>query len=136
MDELIKKHASKLRFALIGGINTALDFGLLFGLTALGLDKIIANYISTGFALIFSFFANRSYTFKSTTSTKKQIVPFLIVTLIGLWILQPLIIWAYTSVVGDDALSLFVAKLLATVASLTWNYLLYSRFVFKDKESA
>ena len=45
MKELLKKHESKLRFAFIGGINTAIDFGILFLLNGLGLNKYIANII-------------------------------------------------------------------------------------------
>ncbi len=134
MEELVKKHAKKLRFAIVGGTNTVIDFGILFVLSGLGMDKILANYVSTSIALIFSFFANKKYTFKSEASAKRQIVPFLVVTLIGLWVLQPLIIWVYTGALGDDSLSLFVAKLLATIATLIWNYLLYSRFVFKESQ--
>ena len=55
-----------LRFALVGGINTAIDIGLLFGLTTLGLPKLAANTVSTGLAFIFSFFAKNGlffYTF-------------------------------------------------------------------------
>lgn len=135
MKALLKKHESKLRFAFIGGINTALDFGILFLLTALGLDKLVANFFSTSVAFVFSFFANRTFTFKSTGSAKKQFLPFLIVTLIGLWILQPLVILAITQLLHslDQALALFIAKLIATVVSLIWNYILYSRFVFKKK---
>lgn len=135
MKALLKKHESKLRFAFIGGINTALDFGILFLLTALGLDKLVANFFSTSVAFVFSFFANRTFTFKSTGSAKKQFLPFLIVTLIGLWILQPLVILAITQLLHslDQAIALFIAKLIATVVSLIWNYILYSRFVFKKK---
>lgn len=135
MKALLKKHESKLRFAFIGGINTALDFGILFLLTALGLDKLVANFFSTSVAFVFSFFANRTFTFKSTGSAKKQFLPFLIVTLIGLWVLQPLVILAITQLLHslDQALALFIAKLIATVVSLIWNYILYSRFVFKKK---
>ncbi len=135
MKALLKKHESKLRFAFIGGINTALDFGILFLLTALGLDKLVANFFSTSVAFVFSFFANRTFTFKSTGSAKKQFLPFLIVTLIGLWILQPLVILAITQLLHslDQALALFIAKLIATIVSLIWNYILYSRFVFKKK---
>ena len=135
MKALLKKHESKLRFAFIGGINTALDFGILFLLTSLGLDKLVANFFSTSVAFVFSFFANRTFTFKSTGSAKKQFLPFLIVTLIGLWILQPLVILAITRLLHslDQALALFIAKLIATVVSLIWNYILYSRFVFKKK---
>jgi putative flippase GtrA len=135
MKALLKKHESKFRFAFIGGINTAIDFGILFLLTALGLDKLVANFFSTSVAFVFSFFANRTFTFKSTGSAKKQFLPFLIVTLIGLWILQPLVILAITQLLHslDQALALFIAKLIATVVSLIWNYILYSRFVFKKK---
>ena len=135
MKALLKKHESKLRFAFIGGINTAIDFGILFLLTALGLDKLVANFFSTSVAFVFSFFANRTFTFKSTGSAKKQFLPFLAVTLTGLWVLQPLVILAITQLLHslDQALALFIAKLIATVVSLIWNYILYSRFVFKKK---
>ena len=137
MENIRKKHAKKIRFALVGGTNTAIDFGILFGLTWLGLDKIVANYISTGIALIFSFFANKTFTFKAKSgNAKRQFVSFLVVTLIGLWIIQPGIIWLYTSLTDDSPVSLLIAKLIATVASLVWNYLLYSRFVFTHKQEA
>jgi len=136
MEKLLKKHAEKVRFAIVGGANTAIDFGILFLLTFMGVDKIVANYFSTGIALIFSFFANKSFTFKDTSgNAKKQFVLFLIITFAGLWILQPLIIWLSTSAlqpyIPNDAINLFIAKLIATIASLIWNYLLYSRLVFK-----
>ncbi len=134
MHDILKKHAKKLRFAIVGGTNTVIDFGILFILSGLGIDKILANYASTSIALVFSFFANKKYTFKSKASAKRQIIPFLVVTLIGLWGIQPLIIWTYTASLGDGSLSLFIAKLLATIASLIWNYLLYSRFVFKESQ--
>lgn len=139
MEQLLKKHAQKIRFGLVGGANTALDFAILFILTFAGLDKIVANYISTGASLIFSFFVNKSFTFKHKTgNAKKQFVLFLVITLIGLWVIQPVIIWGVTTVltptITNEAINLFIAKLVATIASLIWNYLLYSRIVFK-KES-
>lgn len=139
MKDLLAQHAEKFRFALVGGFNTALDFGILFGLTALGIDKIVANYISTSISFIFSFFANKTFTFKAKNSNaKREFLSFIIVTLIGLWVLQPLIIAAVTQLLTattlNDTTTLLIAKLLATVISLTWNYVLYSRIVFK-KES-
>lgn len=65
-----------LRFALVGGINTAIDIGLLFGLTALGLPKLAANTVSTGLAFIFSFFANKSYTFRAQGDVRRQLIFF------------------------------------------------------------
>lgn len=138
MDNFREKHGDKVRFALVGGANTALDFILLFLFVNLGVNKIVANYFSTGISLIFSFFANKSFTFKNkSANAKKQFGIFLLVTITGLWVLQPLIIWAVTSIlesyVSNEAALLFFAKLIATLASLTWNYFLYSRLVFKKE---
>ena len=97
MENLLKKHETKIRFLLVGGTNTLIDFGLLFLLTALGLNKLVANIISTGIAFIFSFFANRQFTFKdSSKNVKRQFIAFAAVTLSGLWILQPIIILIVT----------------------------------------
>lgn len=135
----IKKHAQKIRFIIVGGANTALDFILLFLFTGLGVDKIVANYFSTSISLVFSFFVNKSFTFKNKDgNAKKQFGLFLLVTIIGLWVIQPIIIWlstnALTPYITNEPLNLFIAKLIATVASLIWNYLLYSRLVFKKSE--
>lgn len=140
MDKLLSQHAEKIRFVIVGGANTALDFLILFLLTFAGMDKIPANYISTGASLIFSFFANKSFTFKHKQgNAKKQFILFIVITLIGLWVLQPLIIWAISPVIAphvpNEAINLLIAKLVATIASLIWNYLLYSRLVFKKLPS-
>lgn len=133
MKQSLKKHADKLRFGLIGGINTLIDFSLLFLGTSLGLNHFVANYIATSVAFIFSFFANRSFTFKSKDKIHRQLVPFLTVTLFGLWVLQPVIIWLMLIPLSgiDSNLALFIAKIAATATTLVWNYVWYSRFVFK-----
>jgi putative flippase GtrA len=137
--ELLKKHAEKLRFAIVGGANTALDFALLFLFVALGLNSIAANYISTSIAFIFSFFVNKSFTFKSKGgNVKKQFALFIGITIIALWVIQPLLILAVTALLSpfgwNESLVLFIAKLVATVGSLIWNYIFYSRLVFKKAE--
>lgn len=134
--ERLKMHAEKIRFAIVGGANTALDFLLLFIFVALGLNSIAANYLSTGIAFIFSFFVNKSFTFKSKGgNVKKQFALFLLVTIFGLWVIQPIVILGVTAAVAsfdwNESVVLFIAKLIATVASLIWNYLFYSRLVFK-----
>ncbi len=138
METLIKKHIEKIKFLIVGGANTLLDFALLFLFVGLGLDKIVANYFSTGISMIFSFFINKSFTFKNKSEKKKrQFILFLIVTIAGLWALQPLLIWGITTLLApyviNNELNLFIAKVIATVATLVWNYLFYSRIVFKKE---
>ena len=120
------KNRQKIRFLLVGGTNTAIDFGLLFILNSFGLPRVSSNTISTGVAFIFSFFANRNFTFSANSGDiKKQMTLFIIVTLFGLWVIQPIII----SLISN----LLVGKIIATAVTLVWNYLFYSRLVFKKE---
>lgn len=96
----------------------------------------IANILSTSIAFVFSFFANKNYTFKSSgTNIVREMVLFVVVTLFGLWVLQTGVIWLFqpwlSRVLKSPDLGLLGAKLVATVVSMTWNYLLYDRLVFK-----
>ena len=142
MQEIAKKHADKLRFTIVGSINTVIDFSILFTLTTLfNVPKELANFISTFIAFLFSFFANKKYTFKSTSKNlKKQFLLFTIVTLFGLWVIQTIIITAITPVFTNLGVNkpaaLLISKLIATVASLIWNYTLYSRVVFKKPKNS
>lgn len=138
MAHISKNNAQKARFIAVGGANTVIDFGLLFILKALGLPALSANICSTTAAFCFSFFANKKFTFKTnSTNLKREIGLFVVVTLIGLWGIQTLVIMIISGLLSGSSLSsdmtLLAAKLCATVASLTWNYLLYSRVVFKQQ---
>ena len=133
----IKNKAQKARFVLVGIVNTAIDFGFFFLASNSLHNAVIANYISTSIALAFSFFANKNYTFESrSSSVRREISLFLAFTLFGLWVLQPLVILGVEKATHHTqlkhALVLLVAKVIATVVSLIWNYATYSRFVFKS----
>lgn len=134
---MLKKHAEKIRFAIVGGANTAIDFVILFILVAMGLPVIASNFVSTSTALIFSFFANQKFTFKNTDSNNRsKFIYFLIITLFGLWIIQPIIIQLINSLLVlyqfDKSIVLLIGKLLATIITLVWNYLLYRKFIFNE----
>lgn len=135
---ITKTDSQKIRFMLVGGTNTVIDFGLLFMLRALGLPTIPANVISTTSAFCFSFFANKKYTFKSTTNAniKREIVLFVVVTLFGLWVLQTVVIAIVapllSTIIPSMDMALLGAKLVATVVTLIWNYVMYSRVVFNQ----
>ncbi len=127
-----------LRFAIVGISNTVLDFTLMNLLSLAGLNLIIANTISTGIAMIYSFLMNKKWTFHSAGQDYlRQVILFFVFTAIGIWVIQNgLIILAqhYLPRFGlSDQVFNNVAKLGASVFSLTWNYLTYNHFVFTDK---
>ena len=133
-----QKSRKPLTFAAIGAANTALDFGLLLILKTLGLPAVAANTASTTVAFVFSFIMNRKYTFKpSGQNIKRELALFIGVTLFGLWVLQNIVITLVTPFIKslgfDENSALVLAKLLATVVSLVWNYIMYDKVVFKNK---
>ena len=133
----MKKSTKPLRFILVGITNTAIDFIVLLSLTAGGLTLVLSNIISTSVALTFSFFANRTFTFGSTGKKRSQAVRFLLVTLVGLWVLQPIVLVLAVPVLEgmlSREASIVVAKLIATVVSMVWNYLLYDSLVFRKPQ--
>ena len=143
------KNSQEIKFVAIGGFNTALDFVILFGLNALGLPKILSNGVSTGVTFLISFILNKKITFKSEAKTKRELARemlfFTIVTLFGLWVIQSAVILAteplFLSFLKDfqifeinlskEKLALFAAKIIATLFSLTWNFIFYKKVVFK-----
>jgi putative flippase GtrA len=134
----IQNKAEKLRFGIVGSANTAIDFGILLTLTSLGIPAALANYPSSTAAVIFSFFANKQYTFQAKGSNlKREVALFLVFTLLAAWALQPLTILLVEYLLSplnlSATISVVIAKVVATIATLIWNYVTYSRFVFKNK---
>lgn len=141
MKPLLKKHATKVRFGLVGAANTLLDFCILFLLASFfGVPNVTANVISSSIAFISSFVANKKYTFKTNgQNVIREMILFTVVTLFGLWVIQSAIIATITPsmhhIIENDTIALLVAKLIATGASLVWNYILYSRVVFTSSSA-
>jgi len=132
-------HSEKIRFAAVGVINTVTDFGILFILVSLlNVPVILANVVSTSAALAVSYLLNKKAVFGDESGRSvKQVILFVVVTLAGLWILQSIVIVTVTSslqgIVASGSILLLVAKGIATLFSLVWNYVWYSRVVFKRK---
>lgn len=140
---------------MVGLTATAIDWGILFALVVFGgFPNLPSNFFSTSVAMVFSFFTNKSFTFKAKNITKRHMIYFVIITVIGMWVIQPIIIEGVNMLLGPwftdsqpvkwlgEALGswfkakylvLFLGKGLATAASLTWNYLMYKKFVFINK---
>ena len=122
----------KIKFATIGAFNTALDFAILFSLKALGINVAFSNIVSTGVTFILSFILNKKITFNSTNKTKqehiKEFLSFTIITLCGLWVIHTLVILSNILI---SNITLFIAKIIATIFSLIWNFVLYKKVVFK-----
>lgn len=73
-----------LKFMLVGTLNTALGYAVIFAcMYLLGLSAVLSNVTGYLFGLTISYALNRSFTFKSTSKSKTELLRFLIVFLIA-----------------------------------------------------
>jgi len=126
------------KFAAVGFLNTAIDFGILnFLIAVTGISKgvgiIPMNAASFSIALVNSYFWNKEWVFPGRKQANFAI--FVAVTLIGLAINSGIVYVLTTYVspvfVQSDKLWANLAKVLATAVSLFWNFAGYKLVVFK-----
>jgi putative flippase GtrA len=130
------------KFILVGGVNTGIDFAvfnaLIFitGITQ-GYGLAVINLISFSIAVINSYFMNKYWTFQDITKNREEtkFAQFIAVSLVGAGVNSG-IVAAFTSVFPpafglSSHLWANAGKLLATGASLVWNFIGYKLFVFR-----
>ncbi|MEV0676122.1 GtrA family protein [Actinosynnema sp. NPDC050436] len=132
------EHATKLRFAVVGIANTAVDLVAYTLLALAGVPMFVANLVSTSAGMVCSFTLNRSFTFRAKGGdVRTQILLFALVTAVGLWVVQPIVI----SLTGGafagtpEVVAVVGPKLVALAFTLVWNYVLYNKLVFRQKET-
>ena len=156
---------STVRFMIVGGINTTVDFAVLNILVLVGFTRsfflfgqefLVAVPLGILAAMVNSFLWNRVWVFSDTNQrgkTIRQVVLFVIVTIISVFIIQQILVNVlYYNVftsgntlflnltesiaafvpfdIGSTLTLLNLAKLIATVASITINFLSYRYIVF------
>lgn len=138
-DSLKKVDKKPIRFVLVGISNTVLDFLVLNILLFCKVNILFANTISTGIAMLYSFFMNKKWTFRNSGNNYvREVILFFIFTAIGIWVIQNGCIYLLNLIVPDFGLPEVIynnaIKLAASIPSLTWNYLTYNRFVFTNNK--
>ncbi|KOP63759.1 hypothetical protein AMS61_29905 [Bacillus sp. FJAT-21351] len=119
-----------LKFCIVGGLNTAIDFLVFSLLSYLGVYYIIAQCISYGCGVLNSYLLNRAWTFQQ--QSKRGMYEFLkftalsVLTLIVTSFLLTLFHYKFN-------ISLPYSKILVTIVSIELNYVGTKFWVFKLK---
>jgi putative flippase GtrA len=149
------------RFAVVGVLNTLTDYVLFIGLTkifSIPLDWVwTAKAFSGGVAITNSFILNRQWVFHGQGRVIHEGAAFFAATIIGVYAIQtPLtqlfssvfqspgelafdfaervgIVAALPTVVTEAFVIKTTAFVLATAASLTWNFFAYRHWVFRER---
>jgi putative flippase GtrA len=150
------------RFAVVGALNTLVDYVLFIGLTKtfhLSLSWVwVAKLVSGTVAISLSFFLNRNWVFRAQGRARAQAVRFVATTVFAVYAIQtPLTqLFADTftwpgrtfydllhttglprhlpSIVTEPLAIKTAAFALATVVSMVFNFVVYRRWVFRARD--
>lgn len=143
-----------VKFAIVGTIGAMVDFGTLYLLhPVLGLDIALANTCSFTVAVISNFVWNRYWTYPDSRSkpVRTQLVQFFAVNVVGWSINTGLLLllrFPCASLIGNLSLRVPVvldtemiynlgynlAKSIATVVVLFWNFIVNRLWTYSDVE--
>ena len=108
-------------YVFVGGMTTLVNYVVYFILLKIHSHWLIANSISWIFAVLFAYYTNKRYVFKSTNNIKKEFMTLLIENiclylLIDLLNLQPMI-----------------SKVCVSFITILSNYILCKFKIFKEE---
>jgi putative flippase GtrA len=136
----------------VGLCNACVSFTVLnFAFYGLHKDKLAASFLATACTMLFSFALNRSFVFTDNEYSGNKLVPFIVVTICGLLIVQNsifallllalrghesifinLIYTLSTLHVSSNFIDVNLGNIMASLCVLLWNYNGYRLFVFND----
>lgn len=141
------------RFATVGVFNTLLDLTILNTLVFVGhIPYVAANLVSASVSMTFSYFLNHRIVFRHPEKHSfKKFAHFFTVTGIGILGIQSLVIFLVTHSLTPHEASLThtlrglgfrhitgrvvilnLAKLLAVLLAMIWNFVIYHFVIFKE----
>lgn len=73
----------RIRFIMVGGVNTAIGYGTFALLVGLGMHYFIANICSTVIAVAISYLLNKYFTFQQYKKSYSEIIRFVTVYVVS-----------------------------------------------------
>ena len=139
--ELYKKHREVISYLFWGGIAFVLSVFLFWVFTSkLGMSEVPANTIDWIILVIFTFFTNKLFVFRSRAGSPKafgrEFVSFILARLFTL-LLEDAIIWLGCEKLGfNSEIGSLIVKLIAQFVVIVSNYILSKLIVFRHKKPA
>lgn len=139
MDKILEilKNKEKMKhyitYVFFGILTTFVDWGVLYLFRTFLpiLDKNIANTIAIFSSIIFAYFTNRKYVFKSVEKSKiKEFLKFLL-SRGYTFLFQFVTFWIFATLLN---LNEYIVKLVISVVVIVLNYIISRFYVFKKTE--
>lgn len=127
---MLKTSQQFSRFAIIGLVNTSLDFTVYLLLTRLlGVYYLLANLLAFGLANIFSFWANGRWSFvgHGRTDKLKNYGQFFLVSCLAVLLVEGLLYVGH----GRWGLPDLTVKVFGLACSVLWSFVAHKYWTFK-----
>lgn len=119
-----------LLYGIVGVGTTMINYLIYYGTLRLQLHYIVANSIAWVGAVVFAFYMNKRYVFKSQNDQKKEAVAFFYLRLITL-LLENVGLFLFIHILGVHVL---FAKIIVSVVTVVGNYGCCKWKIFNPKE--
>lgn len=134
--KLYYKYESMILYVFFGGLTTLINFAVHFSARFLGADVPAATTVAWFCAVLFAYFTNRKWVFKSRTTGFgafiKEMASFFGARIFS-YLVEVAIMTAFVKWLGFNEL---LIKIAANVVVLILNYILSKWIVFRKKEPA
>ena len=126
------RHREGLLYLFFGVLTTAVSWGSFYLFHyPLGIDELIANPLSWVVAVLFAFFTNRTWVFRTHGVGFLREMLLFFGARLGTLIFEEAVIFLFVTTLSYHAMAV---KMIGNVAVLILNYLLSKLLVFRKKE--
>jgi putative flippase GtrA len=118
------------RYLVAGGSAVVVDFIFYRSIIWMFDMKMLAKAVGYISGTIYSFYVNRSFTFKRDSSNREQVISYLFIYVVSMF-LNTGINQAGLTLLGTGEIGINASFVTAAVASAAFNFVCMKRFVFK-----
>lgn len=119
-----------VRFCLVGGATACIHIGLALALVnILSLGPVIASSIGFVCAVAFNYVMQKTWSFDSNVPHRRALTLYTLVVVSG-FAINAVVIYVGTSVLETPFL---LSQAVAVVIIVTWNFVMFSKIVFRQQ---
>ncbi len=118
-----------LSYVFVGGMTTLVNYVVYFILLKIHSHWLIANSISWFFAVLFAYYTNKRYVFKSKNEVKKEFISFVLLRFMTL-LIENVCLYLLIDLMNIQPM---ISKILVSFITILSNYVLCKFKIFKEE---